>query len=341
MRLRVDVAAPGRSQAGGKLMAPPRRLWFRFYVEAIHDRKLRRRPPSDRWLWVVLLAVAREAAEPGQITIGSQPATDADLADLAALKEKEVRSALSYFISEGMLVEDKVAGVLTVAKFKERQYESDTSAERMAKHRASDDDVTAYQRHNDGDTAPDVTALRRRSSRARVTESETDTEKPTPPVGPPPGGTPPKKRACRLPEDWAPSEELLAWAAKTYPHIDAKYQTDRFKDYWQAKAGADASKHDWDSTWRNWIRGAAERAVAIPSTNGNGHGPPNGPTPAHLDLEQVRGKLVRYLAPSVISEIEGSLAESGQVTARRLVGVARSRGKAQHPPIHIPQIEEL
>jgi hypothetical protein len=27
-----------------------------------------------------------------------------------------------------------------------------------------------------------------------------------------------------------------------------------FTDYWQARAGKEACKLDWDATWRNWVR---------------------------------------------------------------------------------------
>ena len=40
-------------------------------------------------------------------------------------------------------------------------------------------------------------------------------------------------------------------------------QHDVFTDYWNAKTGQDATKRDWDATWRNWIRRAA---LDIPHT---------------------------------------------------------------------------
>ncbi|MCL6443142.1 MAG: hypothetical protein K6T83_06760 [Alicyclobacillus sp.] len=35
--------------------------WFRFYTEAISDTKIRRLPPAQRWLWVVMLSLARKS----------------------------------------------------------------------------------------------------------------------------------------------------------------------------------------------------------------------------------------------------------------------------------------
>lgn len=255
-------------------MAPPRRPWFRFYVEAVHDRKLRRRPASERWLWVVLLAVARESSCPGVLLIGNKAAAVEDLADVAALKVREVKSGLDYFIAEGMLESDSEGCALLVTKWRERQYESDTSAERMAKLRGSDGDVTAYQRHGDGDRGGDVTAKRRRSSRALGTDTEvTETElKATPPL-PSVEAPPAKRRRQRLPEDWEPSEILLAFAAKKHPAVDVVAQTDLFRDHWWSKGEV---RDDWDATWRNWIRRStdfAPHSSGLTTTNGNGNHP--------------------------------------------------------------------
>ena len=37
-------------------------------------------------------------------------------------------------------------------------------------------------------------------------------------------------------------------------------EIDKFRDYWIAKAGDNATKKDWSATWRNWCRNAHERS---------------------------------------------------------------------------------
>ena len=37
-------------------------------------------------------------------------------------------------------------------------------------------------------------------------------------------------------------------------------ELERFRDYWKAKTGKDATKIDWNATWRNWIRNARPSA---------------------------------------------------------------------------------
>lgn len=65
-------------------------------------------------------------------------------------------------------------------------------------------------------------------------------------------------RGSRLPDGFAPSDDDTAWAGREYPDVDTAAQTDAFCDYWRSKAGKDGVKLDWQATWRNWIRRAAE-----------------------------------------------------------------------------------
>lgn len=71
----------------------------------------------------------------------------------------------------------------------------------------------------------------------------------------------------RLPPDWKPSEDESSWARKERPDLDIAKQADRFRDYWIAKTGKEATKLDWTATWRNWIRNAhAEKTNGQPAT---------------------------------------------------------------------------
>lgn len=61
----------------------------------------------------------------------------------------------------------------------------------------------------------------------------------------------PMKRA--LPDDWKPSPDLVAWAARECPRLDTDYHTLEFVDYW---LGCGKPMASWDATWRNWMRRA-------------------------------------------------------------------------------------
>lgn len=63
-------------------------------------------------------------------------------------------------------------------------------------------------------------------------------------------------RGTRLPADWKLSTELAEWALAEKPGFPVIEEAAKFRDYWTAKTGKDATKADWDATWRNWVRNA-------------------------------------------------------------------------------------
>lgn len=69
-----------------------------------------------------------------------------------------------------------------------------------------------------------------------------------------------KKRGHRLPEGWMPGGDLVQTMNAECPQIDQQAEHRKFCDYWTAQAGARGVKLDWNATYRNWIRNAAERA---------------------------------------------------------------------------------
>lgn len=71
-----------------------------------------------------------------------------------------------------------------------------------------------------------------------------------------------RKRGTRLPEDWAPSEDLVDWTRNQAPAAANNAEVEKFRDYWHAKAGSSAVKVDWDATWRNWARKRQEEATS-------------------------------------------------------------------------------
>lgn len=77
-----------------------------------------------------------------------------------------------------------------------------------------------------------------------------------------------RTRGTRLPDEWMPSPEVVAQMRYDHPHVDLKAEHAKFVDYWHGRAGKDARKADWNATWRNWIRRAAEQ------NQRNGHSPP-------------------------------------------------------------------
>lgn len=114
------------------------RPWFRFYVEALADRKLRRLTPAQRWVWVGVLAAARQSPYPGVLLVSEGLIMgEEDLADICAVSAREVTVALRSFEEAGMIERD-FAGAWVVTNWKERQFESDDTTARTSKHRSKE-----------------------------------------------------------------------------------------------------------------------------------------------------------------------------------------------------------
>lgn len=68
------------------------------------------------------------------------------------------------------------------------------------------------------------------------------------------------KRGTRIPDDFAVTDDMIAWAREHTPHVGAR-ETEAFVDYWRSAPGAKGVKVDWEATWRNWMRRAQENAT--------------------------------------------------------------------------------
>lgn len=78
-----------------------------------------------------------------------------------------------------------------------------------------------------------------------------------------------RKRASRLSDDWFLPMEWGQWAvSEGMTENEIRAESEKFKDYWHARAGPTASKLDWQATWRNWVRSALERKPQLKAING-------------------------------------------------------------------------
>ena len=72
--------------------------------------------------------------------------------------------------------------------------------------------------------------------------------------------SPVAKKGTRLPADWEPSarneQDALALGL---PLLAQAIEARKFRDYWLGKSGRDATKVDWDATWRLWVTRACEQ----------------------------------------------------------------------------------
>lgn len=182
--------------------------------------------------FMMVLAGEQAGSIEGWVDEDVATALDLDEADVAAIRE-----AMQGRVLDG----DALTG------WEKRQPKrEDDSAERVRKYREK------------SKAKGDVTQCNADVTQRNAPDTDTDTED-NPPVVPPDRGTKPNPRGERLPDDWRPPDDAIAWARQNHPTTDLKSETEKFRDYWRAQPGAKGRKLDWPATWRNWIRSAAER----------------------------------------------------------------------------------
>ncbi len=152
--------------------------WFRHYAGMCRDDKLvsvaiRSKQPIERvvWIWAAILESAAEIDDGGRFSVD-----EAEIAYFLRADEADVHSVFVGLCNSGRILEDRVA------KWSDRQFQSDRSAERQRRYR---------ERHRDGgeqepnpDRDDEVTSPKRqRDAPETETETETETEKKETPTG--------------------------------------------------------------------------------------------------------------------------------------------------------------
>ncbi|GBQ72628.1 hypothetical protein AA103196_3115 [Ameyamaea chiangmaiensis NBRC 103196] len=70
----------------------------------------------------------------------------------------------------------------------------------------------------------------------------------------------PTKRGSRIPDDWALSGDLRAFAlGKGFDFVRVEHIAEKFKNHWQASSGSNATKIDWDAAFRVWVNNEFDR----------------------------------------------------------------------------------
>jgi hypothetical protein len=148
--------------------------WFRFYAETISDKKLRRiardvnEPIANViGVWTIVLAMASDSPIRGRLMISADvPATIDDISDAAGCNVTETFLKL---VVTGLVttdVTDDGHTVYVVTAWDKRQYESDSSATRVKRHR---------ERQKVAKSNADVT-LQSRFGNTPDTDTDTDTD---------------------------------------------------------------------------------------------------------------------------------------------------------------------
>jgi hypothetical protein len=201
--------------------------WFRFYADALRNSKVARLADKDFRLWVELLAVA--ADDEGKI-----PCLD-DLKHVLKRRLDHLSTGVERLISMGLI--DHLGDGYEPHNWSKFQYKSDTSTERVAKHRAG---------RNVSVTAPETEAEADKSVVAKA--------------------TPPTRakadKGSRISAAWlpAPLPPNVSELVSQWPEGRLAREIEGFRDYWRSRS-RDAARTDWDITWHNRIRDIHDRVI--------------------------------------------------------------------------------
>ena len=204
--------------------------WFRMYSEFAHDPKVQMLPEVMQRRYVMLMCMRCSNA---LVTLQADEIAFHLRIDAAQLEETKALFLAKGFINEAW----------ELLNWEKRQFSSDTSAQRVAKHRAAKKAAEEAARNGD------VTLPQRKSNALDTdTDTDTDTEKKSK------AKAEAKATASRLPADWSASAEDIEFCKAERPALVPALTEQRFRDYWIAQPGVKGRKVDWPATWRNWVR---------------------------------------------------------------------------------------
>ncbi len=208
-----------------------------------------------------------------QVPAGSIPDNDRILAHLAQVKigwGKIKNDVLAGWVkcADGRLYHPVVCEKARESWGNKQAQRRRTEAARAARQEKRADDIPLSSRSQsdvtfsvtENVTEPVTTSVTDNvTSSNRTDQNRTDNISPPslrsgyPPCadeGPP---SKPDKRGTRLPADWQPGETGMSYALCHLRPDKISDEIEKFRNYWCAKAGRDATKLDWNATWRNWV----------------------------------------------------------------------------------------
>jgi len=217
--------------------------WFRFYSEFSHDPKVQMMSEAmqRRYIMVMCLRCSNDLVTLHETEIAFHlRISDAELADTKAL-----------FISKGF-IDDQ----WNLVNWDKRQYKSDSSAERVARHRKTKKESSNV----------DVTLQKQKSN---ALDTDTDTDKETEESKALADKPPKQSRKHRLPDDFVPNDAHRDSASKKSLDLQAEFE--QFKFHHRSKG---STMVDWSDALHTWLGNAVKfkpRSGAPPNRDSARH----------------------------------------------------------------------
>lgn len=219
--------------------------WFRMYAEFATDPKVQMLSEADQRRYIMLLCLR---CCNGDVTL-----QDDEVAFQLRISNEEWAETKAILQDKGLIDEQSMP-----TAWDRRQYVSDSSAARVAAHRAR-----KKQRCNVTVTPPDTDTDKKHipplppagGDRTASSSAVSCSDQPTA-IAPEAKPKPKTRRGTRLPDPFLLTTDMARWARDRAPGVNLSLATEKFVNYWR---GTGKTKVDWEATWRNWILGEIER----------------------------------------------------------------------------------
>ena len=235
--------------------------WFKFDIRAWRNSpELRKCSLPTRGFWIDCIAIMRDTE---RATISG---TVEDIARAVGCFPDEARAAIEelkrHDTATVTLRNDNVT-------LKSRRYAKELKAKELTRLR-----VRKHRGHSDVTPEKHEPLTKVISNKKEVREESSLNESSNPTLSDPPqAAAPPKPKAnrgSRIPDPFLLTADMRAYASEKRPNIDVKEETEKFVNHFRSATGRNATKLDWQATWRNWILNAKERTNYGPNRQSNG-----------------------------------------------------------------------
>jgi len=217
------------------------RPWMKWYPSDWRsDPALRVCSLAARGLWIEMLGLMHDAKPYGHLLVGLTPPTDAQLAVLAGTSPDQIPDLIGELESAGVFSRTG-NGVI----YSRRMTRDEKKARTAQKNGRNGGNPSLGNQKGNQPSVKGQDKPQKPEARNQTSEKKGE------------ANASPKKqgRATRLSEDWSLPMAWGRWAlSEGWPEAVIREQADTFRDYWISASGKNATKLDWEATWRNWMR---------------------------------------------------------------------------------------
>lgn len=224
--------------------------WFRLWADMANDPKWRTIARVSKQkigdviaVYVHMMTCASNADQRGH-TEGWCDEDVATALDIETEQVEAIRNAMQGRVLDG----DYLTG--WEKRQPKREREDDNAADRKRNQRARESEESNV-------TPCHATSHQKKPREEEIREEEIKKE---------PKSKAETQRASRLPADWQPSDEDVAFCKTERPDLHVGKTAACFRDYWRGVSGGKGCKLDWSATWRNWVRNEKPQARASPAS---------------------------------------------------------------------------